>query len=119
MQKYERRTQVDVISAIQDVIGWKKDSGLDLEDSLQQLEYKNAVLTDTSSGRIVFDEIVLITIFLNGLPKEYDSIKYSLLASEKLTRGAVLSRLQQQETMQGGNTQGIRTQMSLPIAWPM
>ena len=47
-----------------------------------------------------FNEIILVTFFLDRLPKEYNAIKYSVMGVEGLNRGKALSRLQQQESMQ-------------------
>lgn len=103
LEKYERRTQVDVTTAIRKVIRWQMDSGMDLEEAMQQLEHFNAELIDISEGKMKFDEVLLIIIFLEGLPQKYDGMKYSLLANDNLKKGFVLSRLQQQESMQSSS----------------
>ncbi|OJD26215.1 hypothetical protein ACJ73_02414 [Blastomyces percursus] len=99
MDKYERRTAVDMVIAIQNLTLWKKPS-MTIEASLQQLESLHSELMDVSNGRIVFDGMVILVLFLNGLLKEYDSIKFSIMGNDNLTRANVLSRLQHQEQMQ-------------------
>ncbi|OJD26123.1 hypothetical protein ACJ73_02494 [Blastomyces percursus] len=99
MDKYERRTAVDMAIAIQNLTLWKKDPSMTIEASLQQLESLHSELMDVSNGRIVFDGMVILVLFLNGLPKEYDSIKFSIMGNDNLTRPNVLSRLQYQERM--------------------
>jgi hypothetical protein len=99
MEKYERRTQVDVTNAIRKITRWQKDPRMSLEEAMQQLDQYHAELQDISSGKVKFDSMIILIFFLDGLPSEYDSMKYSLLAQENLTRGMVLSRLQQQESM--------------------
>lgn len=99
MEKYERRTQADAMNAILKVVHWKMDPKMELEEALQQLERLNADLVDISDGKRSFDELTIITLFLSGLPQGYDAMKYSLLASDKLTRGSVLSRLQLHDSM--------------------
>ena len=87
------------------MITWKKDPKLDLEESLQQLENRHSVLVDTSNGSVQFQEVVILVLFLNGLPPNYDSIKYALFGSDHLNRNMILARLQQQESMQSiGNS---------------
>jgi hypothetical protein len=48
---------------------------------------------------VKFNTIIILIFFLDGLLLGYDSMKFLLLAQENLTRGVVLSRLQQQESM--------------------
>jgi hypothetical protein len=43
--------------------------------------------------------MIILIFFLDRLPSGYNSIKFSLLAQENLTRGVILLRLQQQESM--------------------
>lgn len=66
---------------------------------MQQLDQYHAELEDISRGKVKFDNMIILIFFLDGLPSGYDSMKFSLLAQENLTRGVVLSRLQQQESM--------------------
>lgn len=99
LEKYERRTQVDVTNAIRKVTRWQMDPKMSLEEAMQQLEKYHAELEDTSRGEVKFTSKVLMIFFLDGLPPDYDSMKYSLLAQENLARGVILSRLQQQESM--------------------
>lgn len=99
MKKYERRTQVDVTNAIRKVTRWQMDPKMSLEGAMQQLDQYNAELEDISSGKVKFDSMAILIIFLNGLPSKYDSMKFSLPVHEDLTRGVVLSRLQQQDSM--------------------
>ena len=94
------------MNAMQRVALWKMDPKMKIEDAMQQLEDWSAELTEVSNDEIKLNELLLIIFFLNGLPKEYTEIKYSLLGNENLTRGLVLSRLQQQELMQGGSAGG-------------
>ncbi|EED15089.1 conserved hypothetical protein [Talaromyces stipitatus ATCC 10500] len=104
MEKYERRTEVDVAYAIRDVITWKMSSTTTVEAGLQQLEQRHTELVDVSGGEVKLPEKTIMVIFLEGLPSEYDSMKFSILGAGDLSRGLVLSRLQQQERMQGGST---------------
>jgi transposase InsO family protein len=99
LEKYERRTQVDVTNAIRKVTRWQMDPKMSLEEAMQQLDQYHAELEDISGGKVKFDNMIVIIFFLDGLPTGYDSMKFSLLAQENLTRGVVLSRLQQQESM--------------------
>jgi hypothetical protein len=97
VRKYERKTHVDVMYAIQKITTWKKDSSLDMESSLQQLEQLEAELKDVSNGKIQLGELMVLHFFLKGLPKEYETISYAIMGSETITRENVLSRLQIQE----------------------
>jgi hypothetical protein len=72
---------------------------MSLEEAMQQLDQYHAELEDISGGKVKFDSMIILIFFLDGLPSGYDSMKFSLLAQENLTRGVVLSRLQQQESM--------------------
>jgi transposase InsO family protein len=99
MEKYERRTQVDVTNAIWKLTCWQMDSRMSLEEVMQQLEQYHAELDEISSGEVKFNSKIINILFLDGLPSGYDSMKFSLLAQENLTRGVILSRLQQQESM--------------------
>ena len=99
MEKYERRTQVDVTNAIRKVTRWQMDPKMSLEEAMQQLDQYHAELEDISNGKVKFDSMIILIFFLDGLPSGYDSMKFSLPAQENLTRGMVLSRLQQQESM--------------------
>jgi hypothetical protein len=63
------------------------------------LDQYHAKLEDISSGKVKFNSMIILIFFLDGLPSGYDFIKFLLLAQENLTRGVVLSRLQQQESM--------------------
>jgi hypothetical protein len=60
---------------------------------MQQLDQYHAELVDISKGKFKLNNKLILIFFLDGLPSEYDSMKYSLLAQENLTRGMVLSRL--------------------------
>jgi hypothetical protein len=99
MEKYERRTEVDVINAIRKVTRWQMDPKVSLEEAMQQLDQYHAELVDISGGEFKLNNKLILILFLDGLPSGYDSMKFSLLAQENLTRGVVLSRLQQQESM--------------------
>jgi hypothetical protein len=99
MEKYERRTDVDVTIAIDQMLQWKMDPQIGLEEAMQRLEEHHSELIDISNGEIKFNQKVIIILFLRGLPQEYEPIKYSLLAQGDLTRGMVLSRLKQQESL--------------------
>ncbi|THC86992.1 hypothetical protein EYZ11_013562 [Aspergillus tanneri] len=95
---YGRRNEVDRLGALRKVLRWKKDPSINLEKSLQQLEAWNADLKDISNNSMGFDELVLLNIFLDGLPQEYESMVDSIIASGKIDRGMMLSRLQQRES---------------------
>ncbi|KAJ5100741.1 hypothetical protein N7456_006995 [Penicillium angulare] len=97
MSRYERTTQYDIVIALRKVIQWKKDSKMGIEDSLQQLEQLNAELYEISDKKNRFDELMILTIFLEGLPMEFDSIRDALFGSANLERGLALSRLHQKE----------------------
>jgi len=99
LSKYEKKTHVDIMYAIEKMAGWKKDSKMNLEDSLQQLEQLRTELADISGGKITLDELVTLYFFLKGLPKEYETIKFAIMGGEKITREIVLSRLLQQESI--------------------
>jgi Domain of unknown function (DUF4219)/gag-polypeptide of LTR copia-type len=66
MNRYERTTQYDTIVAFRKIAQWKKDSKMDVEASLQQLEQLNAELHEISDRKNRFDELTLLTIFLDG-----------------------------------------------------
>jgi hypothetical protein len=97
MTRYERTTQYDVIIALRKVTLWKKDPQMDLETSLQQLEQLNAELYEISNKQQSFNELMILTMFLDGLPDEYEGIRDSLFGNTTLERGLILSRLQQKE----------------------
>jgi transposase InsO family protein len=97
MQRYERTTQYDTVVALRRVTQWKKNPKMDIEASLQQLEQLNAELYEISDRKNRFDELVILTLFLDGLPDEYDAIRDALFGNTLLERGLVLSRLQQKE----------------------
>jgi hypothetical protein len=87
------KNQYDTIVAFRRITHWKKDPGMDVERSLQQLEQWNAELKEISHGKNSFDELSLLTIFLDGLPNKYGSIRDVLFGNAALERGLVLSRL--------------------------
>lgn len=97
LSKYEKKTHIDIMYAIEKVAGWKKDSKMNLEDSLQQLEQLRTELAYISGGKITLDELMTLYFFLKGLPKEYETIKFAIMGGEKISREIVLSRLLQQE----------------------
>lgn len=96
-KKYERKTHVDIMMAIQRIVDWKKSAEASMEDSLQQLEQLEAELHDVSDGQIKLGELMILNFFLRGLPKDYETISYAIMGSETITRENVLSRLQVQE----------------------
>ena len=95
--KYERKTLYDTIVASRKVTQWKKDPKKEIEASLQHLEQLNAELYEISDRKNGFDEMTLLTFFLDGLPDKYHSIRDALYGNATLERGLVLSRLQQKE----------------------
>ncbi|KAL3712502.1 hypothetical protein TMatcc_001201 [Talaromyces marneffei ATCC 18224] len=100
-KKYERKTHVDIMMAIQRIVDWKKSAEASMEDSLQQLEQLEAELRDISDGQIKLGELMILNFFLRGLPKDYETITYAIMGSETITRENVLSRLQVQEGILG------------------
>ncbi|EED18965.1 conserved hypothetical protein [Talaromyces stipitatus ATCC 10500] len=96
-KKYERKTHVDIMMAIQKIVDWKKSAEASMEDSLQQLEQLEAELRDVSDSQIKLGELMILNFFLRGLPKDYETISYAIMGSETITRENVLSRLQVQE----------------------
>lgn len=91
MDRYERTTQYDVVIALRKVVQWKKDPEKGIEDSLQHLEQLNAELYEISNRKNRFDELMILTIFLEGLPMKFDAIRDALFGSAHLERGLVLS----------------------------
>lgn len=96
---------MDIYISLTKVLKWKKDPNMNLEDSMQQLHHLCLDLNNSTNGGIHFDESLIISFFLNGLPKKYDSIKFSILASHDDDNGPlsirhVLSVLQLQESME-------------------
>jgi adenylate kinase family enzyme len=96
--KYERKTEYDTVILVQRITQWKKDPKDDIETSLQQLEQLNADLSEVSDKKYKFEELIILTMFLNGLPEEYATMRDSLFSNVKLERGLILSRLQQKES---------------------
>jgi hypothetical protein len=76
---------------------------MDVEASLQQLEQLNAELNEISDRKNKFDELTFLTIFLDGLPDEYEPIRDALFGNAALERGLVLSRLQQKVLKSSGS----------------
>jgi hypothetical protein len=56
-------------------------------------------LYEVSSQKHKFDELIILTMFLNGLPEEYGTMRDSLFSNITLERGLILSRLQQKESL--------------------
>jgi hypothetical protein len=98
MEKYERTTEYDTVILVQRITQWKKDPKVDIEASLQQLEQLNADLYEISNQKHKFDELMILIMFLNGLPEEYGTTRDSLFSNLTLERGLILSRLQQKES---------------------
>jgi hypothetical protein len=57
------------------------------------LEKLNTDLSDGSNGKMNLTEKIIMAIFLEGLPKEFEATVDSLLASGVYDCGIVLSRL--------------------------
>jgi transposase InsO family protein len=101
MNRYERTTEYDTVILVQTITQWKKDPKIDIETSLQHLEQLNADLYEVSNQKHKFDELMILTMFLNGLPEEYGTMRDSLFSNIRLDRGLILSRLQQKESLLG------------------
>jgi hypothetical protein len=48
--------------------------------------------------------LIILTMFLNGLPEEYGTMRDSLFSNITLERGLILSRLQQKESQMRART---------------
>ena len=64
-------------------------------------------LKEISNGKNSFDELSLLTIFLDGLPDKYGSIRDVLFGNAALERGLVLSRLRRKESKKSSGGQGL------------
>ncbi|KAN0082036.1 hypothetical protein V8E54_003334, partial [Elaphomyces granulatus] len=64
-------------------------------------------LKEISNGKNSFDELSLLTIFLDGLPDKYGSIRDVLFGNAALERGLVLSRLRQKESKKSSEGQSL------------
>jgi hypothetical protein len=98
MAKYERRTEFDNMILVRRITQWRKDPTKDIETSLQQLEQFNRELSEASDQKLCFQELMILTMFLDGLPEEYAMMKDSIFSNATLNRGLILSRLQQKES---------------------
>ncbi|THC87262.1 hypothetical protein EYZ11_013291 [Aspergillus tanneri] len=107
MEKYEKATKYDAMVLLQRITAWRKDPKVDLEASLQELEQWNADLYEISNKKHKFDEEMVLTMFLNGLPQEYGFIRDALVANATMERRLVLSRLQQNEQELSTNNEEI------------
>ena len=92
---YTSNNDVNQMILIRAIGAWKKDPAKDIDESLQQLEKLHTDLCDISDGKTVFDEKVIMTFFLGGLPKEFEPTVDALIAGGIHDRGIVLSRLQE------------------------
>jgi hypothetical protein len=84
MSRYERTTEYDTVILVQRITQWKKDPKVDIKTSLQQLEQLNADLYEVSNQKHRLDELMILTMFLNGLPGEYWTMRDSLFSNIKL-----------------------------------
>jgi hypothetical protein len=56
-------------------------------------------LYEVSNQKYKFDELMILTMFLNGLLEEYGIMRDSLFSNITLERGLILLRLQQKESL--------------------
>jgi hypothetical protein len=70
-----------MVILVQRITQWKKDPKVDVEASLQQLEQLNTNLYKVSNQKHKFNELMILTMFLNGLPEEYGIIRDSLFSN--------------------------------------
>jgi hypothetical protein len=82
-----------MVILVQRITQWKKDPKVNVKASLQQLEQLNADLYEVSNQKYKFNKLIILTMFLNGLPEEYRIIRDSLFSNIMLEQGLILLRL--------------------------
>lgn len=91
-KRFLKRTESDICNAIDDVVGWRKDPRMNLEESLDSLEQLAHIMKEQSGFDI--PDPVLRIMWMRGLPPQYRTAIENVKTSGVSDRSDMLHRLQ-------------------------
>lgn len=91
-ERLQKSTDADICKVINNIVGWKKDSGSTLEESLDALERLAHIMEEESGFKL--PKMVLRVMWMRGLPPKYKNAIENVKTSVVRSKNEMLSRLQ-------------------------